>query len=188
MKSEFQEMLENCPVIASAKSPEGLKKSCQSESKIIFILFGDICNIGAIVEQIKQAGRIAMVRMDLIAGLNSREISIDFIHKNTRADGIISTKPAQIRRAKELGMFTVYRFFLIDSMAYENVLRYTEQARPDCVEILPGVIPKVIRRMSHEIGIPIIAGGLIEDKEDILSALDSGAVSISTTREKLWFV
>lgn len=50
MKSEFQEMLENCPVIASAKRLEGLEKGCRSESKIIFILFGDIYNIGALVE------------------------------------------------------------------------------------------------------------------------------------------
>ena len=37
------------------------------------------------------------------------------------ADGIITTKPALVRRARELGMFTVLRYFLIDSMALENI-------------------------------------------------------------------
>lgn len=77
--------------------------------------------------------------MDLVNGLSSREISVDFIRKETRADGIISTKQPQIRRAKELGLYTVHRFFVIDSAAYENVEKCTKALRPDCVELMPGV-------------------------------------------------
>ena len=62
-----------------------------------------------------------MVHVDLISGLSSKEIVVDFIRKNTEADGIISTKAALIKRGKELKMFTVLRYFLLDSMAYENI-------------------------------------------------------------------
>jgi glycerol-3-phosphate responsive antiterminator len=129
-----------------------------------------------------------MVHMDLVNGLSSREISVDFICHETAADGIISTKQPQIRRAKELGMYTVHRFFVIDSAAYDNVEKHVKSVCPDCVELMPGVMPKVIRRMKQHISVPIIAGGLISDKEDIMAALDAGATSISTTRSALWFL
>ena len=181
LRNLFQEQLEDCPVIAAARNLEGLAHCCQSESGIVFILFGDVCNISEIADQVKSAGKLAFVHMDLVNGLSSREISVDFIRKETRADGIISTKQPQIRRAKELGLYTVHRFFVIDSAAYENVEKCTKALRPDCVELMPGVMPKVIQQMTEKLSVPIIAGGLISDKEDIIAALDAGATAISTT-------
>lgn len=56
-----------------------------------------------------------MVHIDLINGLSGKEIAVDFIQKFTRADGIITTKPALIKRARELELSTILRFFVIDS-------------------------------------------------------------------------
>lgn len=109
MKKEFKEAIEDSPIIAAIKDDEGLKKCLTSESRVIFILYGDICNIPDIVETVKSSGKIAMVHIDLIAGLSSKEIAVDFIQKYTRADGIITTKPALIKRAKELGLYTILR-------------------------------------------------------------------------------
>lgn len=175
LQNSFQEQLEDCPVIAAARDREGLARCCQSESGIVFILFGDVCTISEIVDHVKSAGKLAFVHMDLVNGLSSREISVDYIRKETNADGIISTKQPQIRRGKELGLYTVHRFFVIDSAAYENVEKCTKAIRPDCVELMPGVMPKVIRQMAETLSVPVIAGGLISDKEDIIAALDAGA-------------
>ncbi len=49
-------------------------------------------------------------------------------------------------------------------------------------------MPKVIRRICEESPIPVIAGGLITEREDIVAALNAGAVSISTTNRKVWFM
>ncbi len=187
MGNRIREKLEDCPVIAAVRDDEGLEECLKTECGIVFILYGDIMNIASIVEQVKERNKLAMVHMDLVAGLGSKEISVDYIRTATRADGIISTKPALIRRAKELKLYTVMRFFVIDSMAVENIHRQCEQARPDCIEILPGVMPKVIGRIASAVREPVIAGGLITDKEDVMSALDAGAISISTTNRKLWY-
>ena len=117
MHSEFMEALENSPVIAAVKDDDGLKKCLETDSSIVFILYGDICNIPQIVETVKSAGKIAMVHVDLIHGLSPKEIAIDFIHQYTKADGIISTKALLIKRASELGLYTIHRFFVIDSKA-----------------------------------------------------------------------
>ena len=39
----------------------------------------------------KQAGKMALVHLDLINGLSAKDVAVDFIKKYTKADGIIST-------------------------------------------------------------------------------------------------
>ena len=103
MDQKFYDMVEANPVIAAIKDNDGLEKCCKLEDiKVIFILYGDICSIAEIVRQVKQSGKLAIVHVDLISGLGIKEIAVDFIRRQTGADGIISTKPAMIRRAKEL--------------------------------------------------------------------------------------
>lgn len=188
MEYPFLEAVEASPIIAAVKDAQGLELCLKSESQVVFILYGDICTIGGIVGTIKDSGRIALVHMDLIGGLSTREVSVDFIHQNTEADGILSTKPALVKRAAELGMYTVLRFFLLDSMSLQMIANQWRMARPDFIEILPGVMPKIIKKIRGMVEVPIIAGGLISDKEDIIAALDAGAVSVSATNPDVWFL
>ncbi len=184
----FREAIENTPIIPAIKDAESLEQCLKSDAGVIFVLFGDICNIAEIVERIKAEGKLAMVHMDLIAGLGSKEVSVDYIKERTKADGIITTKPMLAKHARELGLATVLRFFIIDSMALSNLSKQTREARPDCIEVLPGVMPKIIRKIASENRTPLIAGGLISDKEDVCNALDAGAVAVSSTNAKIWFL
>ena len=56
------------------------------------------------------------------------------------------------------------------------------------VEIMPGIVPKALKEIRSYTRTPIIAGGLISDKKDIMAAFEAGADAISTTRNELWFV
>lgn len=182
------DLLEESPVIAAVKDDEGLEESFKSECNIIFILYGTICNIAEIVEKIKSHGKIAIVHADLISGLSSREIVADFLKENTEADGIISTKMPVVKRAMALGMIGGHRTFVIDSLALTNTKKQMETFRPDFLEILPGVMPKIledIRKCTH---VPLIASGLLSDKKDMISAFSAGADAISTTKKELWFM
>ena len=127
-----------------------------------------------------------MIHVDLIGGLSTREIAVEFLKNNTEADGIITTKPALVRKARELSMYTVLRYFLLDSMAYENILSQQHSVHPDFIEVLPGAMPKVIHRLCTEIKVPVIAGGLITDKESVMGALTAGATAVSSTNHKVW--
>lgn len=188
MKQSFFDAIENSPVIAAAKDETGLSRCLECESQVIFLLFGDICNIGDLVQRVKEAGKTALVHLDLVQGLSAKEIAVDFIRKFTRADGIISTKPALIKRARQLGLDTVMRFFVIDSLALSSIQKQLQLAKPDIIEVLPALMPKVISRICTMVSVPVIAGGLISDKEDIMNMLSAGAVSVSTTSQELWFL
>ena len=139
----LDKLIEN-PVIAAVKNAQGLEKALLSPCPVLFVLYGDICNISEIVTKIKKAGKSAVIHIDLIDGLSNREISVRFIKMNTEADGIISTKSQLVRYAKELGLITVQRFFLWDSMSLENVQKYISGESADFIEILPGIIPKAV--------------------------------------------
>ena len=187
MEREFWNAVEDNPIIAAVKSTDDLKRCCKLEDiRVVFILFGDICSIGDIVKRIKDADKIAMVHVDLIGGLSPREIAVEYLKNNTEADGIISTKPSLIKKAKELSMYTVLRYFLLDSMAYENILTQQHTVHPDFIEVLPGAMPKIIQKLCSEIKVPVIAGGLITDKESVMGALTSGATAVSSTNHSVW--
>lgn len=189
MEQRFYDAVEGNPVIAAVKDETGLEAALSSEDiQVLFILYGDVLSISGIVERAKEAGKLVLVHMDLINGLSAKEIAADYICYQTKADGIITTRPAMIKRAKELGLYTVMRFFIIDSMALSNIHKQYASVRPDFIEVLPGVMPKIIRKICRESRIPIIAGGLIMDKEDVVSALDAGAISVSTTNRDVWFM
>lgn len=189
MEQHFFDTVESSPIIAAVKDKKGLDQCCGlPDIKIIFILYGDVCSIADIVNQIRDAGKMAIVHVDLVAGLASKEIAVDFIKKYTGADGIISTKPGMIRRAKELNMLTVMRFWMLDSISLETVGKQLALVKPDFIEILPGIMPKIIKRISSQFRIPVIAGGLIQDKEDVVAVLNAGAISVSTTNPNVWLM
>ena len=181
----FEEAIQEAPVIAAVKNDMGLAHALRSECAAVFILYGTILDIGQLVKRIRAAGKLAFVHADLIEGLSNRgEIAVDFLAEATKADGIISTRPNLIHHAKELGLITVQRFFLLDSISFENVVRQSSHA--DVIDILPGAMPDVIRRLSQRVTQPLIASGLLTDKRDVCGALAAGAVAVSTTSEELW--
>lgn len=188
MNQAFYDAIIDCPVIAAIKDADGLERCLTSDIQIIFMLYGDIVSLPETVDRIKAQGKFAIVHVDLISGLSGKEVAVDFIRKHTKADGIISTKMPLIKRGKELNLVTVFRFFLIDSMAFDNVRKQYDSVQPDLVEILPGIMPKIITRVTKMVSAPVIAGGLIADKSDVIAAIEAGAISISSTNQKTWFI
>lgn len=188
MKNDFLTKLNEIPIVASVKDEVGLNHALVSECGVVFIIFGDLCSIGRIVHKVKESGKVAIVHIDLIDGLASRDITVRFIKENTAADGIISTRPGIIKAAKELGLIAIQRFFLIDSLALENFKKQAGHEYADAIEILPAVMPKIIRKIVDSSHIPVIIGGMISDKEDVMLGIQSGAVAVSSTNKDIWFL
>lgn len=169
MKQELMDAIQETPVIAAVKDDAGLCNALTNENiRVVFVLYGDICNIASIVRRIHEAGRFAAVHVDLIAGLAGKEVAVDFI-----------------RRAKELGLAAILRVFLLDSIALESLDKIPPNL-PDCLDLLPGTMPKILRRVCATAKVPVLAGGLIADKEDVMAALEAGITAISTTNQAVW--
>ena len=54
------------------------------------------------------------------------------------------------------------------------------------IEIMPGILSKIIKKLKDELKTPIVAGGLIETKEEINEAISCGAAAISTGKQDFW--
>lgn len=186
---DLQEILRDSPIISAVKDREGMRAALQCDSQIFFVLFGTICDIGEIVSEIKAADKLVFVHLDLIEGLAGKDVAVDFLKKVAQPDGIISTKPSLLKYAKSQGLLTVQRFFLLDSLAAANIDRQFASSRPDMVEILPGLMTSAIGEIAHKHpDVPVIAGGLIRTKEEVLAALKAGASAVSSTNRNVWFM
>lgn len=185
MKSIIECLRDN-PVIAAVNSDEGLEAALESDCEVVFILQSSVITISPHVERIKASGRKALAHLDLIDGFAGREVVVDALRAMCAPDGVISTRPQLLRRAHQLGLTTVQRVFAIDSKSIANLKNLSETGKPDFIEIMPGLIPRVLRAARELTGIPIIAGGLIEEKNEVIAALDAGAVAVSTTHQGVW--
>ncbi len=185
-KRRMEAILQDCPVIAAVKAPEHLEEALASECSVIFLLCGDVCTIGQLTARAKEAGKYVFVHMDRVSGLSARPAAVDFIAAQTAADGIISTQPQLVKHAASCGLMTILRFFVLDSMALDNLQKQLSICDPVAIEIMPGLMPRVIRDFCRRVHRPVIAGGLIEEKEDVIAALNAGALSVSTTNGPLW--
>ena len=105
--SDFIRIVEDNPIIAAVKDDEGLEECLRSEIGVVFILYGNIGSIIDIVKKIKRSGKLALVHMDLVSGMQAKDVSVDYIRNYTEADGIITTKANLLPRAKELGLNTI---------------------------------------------------------------------------------
>lgn len=181
-----KELLADSPVIAAVKDDTGLEKALASDCRVIFLLYGTIMNIGDLVKRVQAQDKICIVHADLIDGLSNRDIAVDGLVKLSNPDGIISTRATHIRRAQALGLLAIQRAFLIDSMSMRSLLAQVDSNRPDFIEILPGIIPNVIQEIVRKTSVPVIAGGLIRSKQDVMQALNAGVIAVSTTAQEVW--
>ena len=157
-------------VAAAVRTEEDFSAALKSEVDVIFLLYSSIMTVEAQIDRAHKAGKKALIHMDF-AG----------------ADGILTTKTNMIRPAKDIGLVTVQRFFIVDSHSVDTAVESIRIAKPDVVEIMPGVVCKKIREFSDKVrNTPILAGGLIEFKEDVDNAIEAGATAVSTANRQLW--
>lgn len=175
-------------IIPSVQKESDIERAINSKSNVVFILTGNLLNMGNYIKVLKKANKHAFIHIDFVEGLSNSKSAIEYIAKAWNPAGIITTRVSLIKYAKELGLYTIQRIFLIDHSALTKGIETSKSSRPDAVEVLPGLMPSIIDQLSHEIDFPIIAGGFIDTKQEILDAVGAGALAISCGNSKLWTI
>lgn len=188
MYSKYIDIIQKNPIIAAVNNLEKLDLAVSSPCKMVFLLTGNIINIKDIVERCKKNNKYILVHLDLMEGLSKDECALKYVSEYVKPDGIITTRGNLVRSAKENNIFAIQRLFILDSMSLDTGIKSIHSTRPEAIEILPGIMPKVIKRIYAETHIPLIAGGLIIDKEDAIASLSAGAVGISTSNKAIWYM
>ena len=172
-------------VIAAVRTEQELEAALCSKVKMVFWLSPNLLTLEKTVSAVHRAGKKIFLHIDLAEGLGKDKPGLRFA-KLAGVDGIISTRVNMIKAAREEGLFTIQRFFIVDSQSVNTTVEAIKSSKPDMIEVMPGIVTKVIADLKAGLQVPIIAGGLIETKQEVQEALLNGASAISTGRAQLW--
>ena len=185
-RSALSDYLERSPVIAAVSSEETFQEALNAPPEVLFYQNISLPIVQQRIEESHAAGKRLFVHIDLAEGLGKDRTGVEYL-ATCGVDGLISTRGQLIRYAREAGLLTVQRFFLLDSQSLSGVNNMVSNTMPDYIEVIPGVIGKAIERFAGG-RIPVIAGGLIETKAEVTEALRCGAAAVSTSRQDLWYL
>lgn len=172
-------------IIAATRNMEAFSEACMSRVGIIFDLAPSIEDIEDKVQLCREKEKLLFIHIDLAEGIGKDKAGLKYA-KQAGVDGIISTRPALIKLANEVGLKTVQRIFLLDTQSVDSAATMLK-SKPNMAEVMPGVVPgRVIEKICAEAGVSVIAGGLIATEEEVNLAISAGAVAVSTGKKELW--
>ncbi|MFC0211759.1 glycerol-3-phosphate responsive antiterminator [Paenibacillus chartarius] len=174
------------PIIASVTKEDQLGQVLVSSVERVNLMAGHIGNLESIIKQIHEAGKKVYVHIEMVNGLGKDAYAIGYLANHFRADGIVTTKSAAVTAARQAGIKSIQRIFTIDTAALHTAIKMINSSQPDEVELMPGLMPRVIRELKSTIKQPLIVGGLIRYEQEIIDALESGADYISSGDPSMW--
>lgn len=183
--NEMHQSLEMFPIVASVHQ-EQFEESLNSPAEIIFLLEGDVMSVADNIKRVHENNKAIFIHIDLLKGIGKDRCGVEFL-KMLGADGIISTRAPLIKTAKEIGLIAIQRYFAVDTQGLGSIREMISATKPDFIEIMPGVVGKIIAMFVSE-KMPVIASGLIETKAEVTAALSSGAVAVSSGTQELWYL
>lgn len=172
--------------IAAVQKVADLDIALQGDVNVVFLLTGSLLNVQELTGRVKEAGKHVFLHMEFIEGIAADRGGIAYVAKHVRPTGIVSTKSALIKTAREHGLLAIQRIFLIDRNAVLRGIKSVEQSMPDAIEVMPGIMPRIIREMTEMTPLPIIAGGLVASRREVDEGLEAGALAVSAGLPDLW--
>ena len=173
------------PIIAAVRSEDDFMAALEADVQTIFLLSSSILTVDKYIALAKEHEKKLFLHMDFVQGISNDAAGVKYL-ATKGIDGVISTRASIVAAAHECGIASVQRFFMIDSRSEQTAIDTLKSSRADMVEILPGIAYKSIEKIKSVARIPIIAGGLIDHKDEAVKALSLGASAISTGKRELW--
>lgn len=179
-------MFNDTNILPAIRDLKDIDKAIEMESEYIVLLNTHIGQLKSLVKMIKSKDKKVLLHADLVQGLKNDEFAAQYLAQDIKPDGLISTRRNVLVTAQKSNLITIQRLFLLDSIALQSSYQMLKTIQPDCVEILPGIIPHIIKEVHEETKIPVIAGGLIRSQEEVDAAIEAGAIAVTTSNRKLW--
>ncbi len=152
----------------------------------IMLLFGDITSLPQLLTQAKQNNKRVILHVDLLEGISKDRAGIKFLAR-AGVKAVVTTRSQLVRLAREEGMITIQRLFLVDSESVKISAQLLRNCKPDIVEIMPAHTPaRIIQMLLKENSLPLMAGGFLSSNEDVFNALHSGVSAVSSSSRELW--
>ncbi|MFL5734977.1 MAG: glycerol-3-phosphate responsive antiterminator [Chloroflexia bacterium] len=185
-RAHIQSRLSRNRIVPAVRDLTRLRRALSAGPSVVIVFSPSIDMVVEMAGQAQQAGVLLLVHADMMEGIASDAAGLRFLARSG-VGGVATTRAQTMTMAHQAGLVVTFRAFLIDSAALETVARIVERNHPDVVEALPA--PVLSHLPSHyidDLGVPILAGGLVRTKADVDAAIAAGATAISTSTEALW--
>lgn len=166
------------PVVPSMKR---LEKFIETDLVVCILQDIHISLLEHMIKTLHDNNKLALVHIDMVHGISSDEHGVEFLCQRLRADGVISSKTRIIETTKKNKKIAIQRMFLIDSKSIERGIETVQKSQPDIVEVMPAIAYKIIPYIKSKISMPLIGGGLLKSKEDILQGLEAGCMAFTVS-------
>lgn len=173
-------------VIPAARNMKDFEFLMTEPSQLVILLDSHIAQVQSLLNIARQHQKKVILHADLVQGLKHDEHGAQYLCQCAKPAGLISTHSSVISVAKKRGILAIQRIFLLDSHSLRTSFRMLQSSQPDFIEVLPGIMPEVIREVRETTDIPVLAGGFIRSKSDIDKIIAAGASAVTTSHRELW--
>lgn len=173
-------------ILPAAKSMKQFEQILSSSYEYGVFLDTHIAQLKNIYKMANQHQKKMFLHADLVHGLKNDEYAAEYLCQEIKPHGIISTRGNMILKAKQKGVIAIQRVFMLDTIALEKSYALLQKTQPDYIEVLPGVVPHMIKEVIERANIPVFAGGLIRTADDVEQALAAGATAVTTSNDHLF--
>ena len=139
-------------------------------------------------KQVLGAGKHAIVHADMTSGLHPNAAALSFLKDHCGVETIISTNAKVIETARRHHLQTVFRVFLLDSIALRTAARTLGNIHVDAVEILPGPMARSVIEHIWATGPDrtLLAGGFVRTSQLVEDLFRAGFDGVTTSYPPLW--
>jgi len=185
-RTHIRSRLSRNHIVPAVRDLTRLRQALSVGASVVIVFSPSIDMVEEMAAQAQQADALLLVHADMMEAIASDAAGLRFLARIGVA-GVATTRTQTMTMAHQAGLLVTFRAFLIDSAALVTVAKIVERNHPDVVEALPAPI------LSHlppyyidDLGVPILAGGLVRAQSDVDAAIAAGATAISTSTESLW--
>ncbi|GMA51441.1 glycerol uptake operon antiterminator regulatory protein [Alicyclobacillus contaminans] len=179
-------MIQQQRVIPAARSIKDFEWLMKTNAEYVVLLDVYISQLVYLRRMARDFGKKLLLHADLVQGLRHDEAAAQFLCQVIKPAGLISTHSNVVLTAKKHGLISIQRIFLLDSHSLDTSYRVMNSSDPDYIEVLPGMMPEVIREVSQTSRRPVLAGGFIRNANDVETILRSGATAVTTSSRDVW--
>jgi glycerol uptake operon antiterminator len=173
------------PVMATMYGPDALPAFLAGPAPVGILANIPLIDLEGCVEKTRGAGKFAFVNMDSCDGLAQDRGGVEYL-KKIGVLGIVSTRGSLIARGNSARLVTMQKVFITDRSTLPRSLSTVRNSKPGIVQLMPWpVLPYIPQAELGEMS-PFVAAGFVSSPEDVKTALDAGALAVSTSDARLW--
>lgn len=175
-------------VIPSVRDMRHLDKALKLErSEILLSTVSHIGNLAELTTRCHKNGKEVIVNHELIGGLGTDTIAFEMLKKAYKVDTVIDSNAYHVSRAKTVGLKTIWKIALLDSLSLEMAFRSIEVTKPDAIELRPAVCAyDFLDAFRNVFSGKIFASGFVSQDDFAQRLYQRGFDGIMTSTQTMW--